>query len=211
MLSHSRLDPEQRRALEVIQQSSQSLLRIIGDILDFSKIEAGRLELSPEPADLSALLRTTVAGFLGAAASRGVQMSCHIDAAIAPAHYADALRLRQILGNFLSNAVKFTERGMIQAALEYEGPAEADEAGRARDRLCLRVTDTGIGVSAEQQRHLFEPFQQAESDTTRRYGGTGLGLAICRRLATLMDGEISMDSEPGVGTTMRLRVALPRA
>jgi PAS domain S-box-containing protein len=211
VLSHSRLDPEQRRALEVIQQSSQSLLRIIGDILDFSKIEAGRLELSPEAVDLSALLRTTVAGFLGAAASRGVQMSCHIDAAIAPAHYADALRLRQILGNFLSNAVKFTERGMIQAALEYEGPADTDAAGRARDRLCLRVTDTGIGVSAEQQRHLFEPFQQAESDTTRRYGGTGLGLAICRRLATLMDGAISMDSEPGVGTTMRLRVALPRA
>ena len=212
VLSHSRLDPEQRRALEVIQQSSQSLLRIIGDILDFSKIEAGRLELSPEAVDLPALLRTTVAGFLGAAASRGVHMSCHVDEGIAPAHHADALRLRQILGNFLSNAVKFTERGMIQAALEYQGPAEPVEGeDRPRDRLCLRVTDTGIGVSAEQQERLFEPFNQADSDTSRRYGGTGLGLAICRRLATLMDGEVSMQSEPGVGTTMRLSVALPRA
>ncbi|MGO1070854.1 ATP-binding protein [Lysobacter sp. CA199] len=212
VLSHSRLDPEQRHALDVIQQSSQSLLRIIGDILDFSKIEAGRLELAPEPVDLPALLRTTVAGFLGAAASRGVQLSCHIDETVAPAHVGDALRLRQILGNFLSNAVKFTERGMIQAALEYQGPAEPREGeDAARDRLCLRVTDTGIGISAEQQQRLFEPFQQAENDTSRRYGGTGLGLAICRRLAALMDGEVLMHSEPGVGTTMRLLVALPRA
>ncbi|MEH6418388.1 ATP-binding protein [Pseudomonas sp. CGJS7] len=212
VLSHSRLDGEQRHALEVIQQSSQSLLRIIGDILDFSKIEAGRLELSPEPVDLPALLRTTVAGFLGAAASRGVQLSCHIDDAVAPAYVGDALRLRQILGNFLSNAVKFTEHGMIQAALEYRGAAEPREGEDApRDRLCLRVTDTGIGVSAEQQQRLFEPFQQADNDTTRRYGGTGLGLAICRRLAALMDGEVLMQSEPGVGTTLRLLVTLPRA
>ncbi|MGH8079074.1 MAG: ATP-binding protein, partial [Lysobacter sp.] len=212
VLSHSQLDPEQRGALEVIQQSSQSLLRIIGDILDFSKIEAGRLELSPEPVDLAALMRTTVAGFLNAASSRGVQLSCSIDEAIAPAHLADALRLRQILGNFLSNAVKFTERGVIQVALEYQGTAEPREGEDApRDRLCLRVTDTGIGVSAEHQQRLFEPFQQAENDTTRRYGGTGLGLAICRRLAALMDGDVSMQSEPGVGTTMRLQVALLRA
>jgi PAS domain S-box-containing protein len=241
VLSHSRLDPEQRHALEVIQHSSQSLLQIIGDILDFSKIEAGRLELATDAVNLPALLRTTVAGFLGAASSRGVQLSCHIDPRIAPAHHADALRLRQIVGNFLSNAVKFTERGVIQVALEYEGrelanpdtdAADADSAASdssdpasgakghsasgatpppARDLLCLRVTDTGIGISAEQQQRLFEPFNQADGDTTRRYGGTGLGLAICKRLAELMGGQISLHSEPGIGTTLRLRVALARA
>ncbi len=241
VLSHSRLDPEQRHALEVIQHSSQSLLQIIGDILDFSKIEAGRLELATDAVNLPALLRTTVAGFLGAASSRGVQLSCHIDPRIAPAHHADALRLRQIVGNFLSNAVKFTERGVIQVALEYEGreltnldtdAADADPTASdssdpasgatghsasgatpppARDLLCLRVTDTGIGISAEQQQRLFEPFNQADGDTTRRYGGTGLGLAICKRLAELMGGQISLHSEPGIGTTLRLRVALARA
>ncbi|MFQ6309829.1 ATP-binding protein [Lysobacter capsici] len=235
VLSHSRLDPEQRHALEVIQHSSQSLLQIIGDILDFSKIEAGRLELATDAVNLPALLRTTVAGFLGAASSRGVQLSCHIDPRIAPAHHADALRLRQIVGNFLSNAVKFTERGVIQVALEYEGreltnldtdAADADSKATdtaaensasgatpppARDLLCLRVTDTGIGISAEQQQRLFEPFNQADGDTTRRYGGTGLGLAICKRLAELMGGQISLHSEPGIGTTLRLRVALARA
>lgn len=211
VLAHSRLDPEQRHALEVIQQSSHSLLQIIGDILDFSKIEAGRLELAPEPVALPALLRTTVAGFLGAAASRGIELHCEVDPRVPPAHRADALRLRQILGNFLSNAVKFTERGTVEARLSYEGEAAPDAAGRPRDALCFCIADTGIGIDAEQQRHLFEPFSQADNETTRRYGGTGLGLAICRRLAALMEGEIELDSEPGRGTTLRLRVPLARA
>ncbi len=210
VLAHSRLDPEQRRALDVIQQSSQSLLQIIGDILDFSKIEAGRLELAPAPVALPALVRATAAGFLGAASSRGVQLACTVDARIAPAHRADALRLRQILGNFLSNAVKFTERGRIDVALALED-SRTDADGQVRDGLCLRVSDTGIGIEPAQQRRLFEPFAQAGGDTARRYGGTGLGLAICRRLAALMGGEITMDSEPGVGTTLRLRLWLPRA
>ncbi|QWP77827.1 response regulator [Lysobacter sp. K5869] len=212
VLAHSRLDGEQRQALEVIQQSSQSLLQIIGDILDFSKIEAGRLELAPAPVDLAALVRATSAGFLGAAGARGVALNCEVDARVAAAYRADALRLRQILGNFLSNAVKFTERGAIEAALEFEGsepPLAGEDA--PRDRLCLRVSDTGIGIDAEQQRLLFQPFQQADADTARRYGGTGLGLAICRRLAELMGGEIDLRSEPGAGTTLRLRVSLPRA
>ena len=212
VLAHSRLDGEQRQALEVIQQSSQSLLQIIGDILDFSKIEAGRLELAPAPVDLAALVRTTAAGFLGAARTRAVALRCEVDARVAAAYRADALRLRQILGNFLSNAVKFTEHGSIDVALEFEAtqpPAAGDDA--PRDRLCLRVSDTGIGIDAQRQRLLFQPFQQADADTAQRYGGTGLGLAICRRLAELMGGEIAMDSEPGVGTTLRLRLNLMRA
>ncbi|RDZ26678.1 hybrid sensor histidine kinase/response regulator [Lysobacter silvisoli] len=210
VLAHSQLDPDQRRALNIIQQSSQSLLQIIGDILDFSKIEAGRLELSPTPSSLPAMLRSTVANYAGAASSKGLNLLCEIDTRVGPAHLADALRLRQIVSNFLSNALKFTHEGLVQAALEWQDSARNAD-GVVVDTLCLRVTDTGIGVDEAQQKKLFQAFSQAESDTTRRYGGTGLGLAICRRLAELMGGRIEMESRPGLGTTMRLLVSLPRA
>ena len=210
ILAHTTLDPEQRRALNVIQASADSLLQIIGDILDFSKIEAGRLEIAPAPVALASVLRMSVAGFSGSASSKGLALDCEIDTRIGPAHAADALRVRQILSNFLSNAIKFTESGRIEAALEWR-EAVPDAGPLGGDRLCFRVTDTGIGVSPEQQRRLFEPFSQADSDTTRRFGGTGLGLAICRRLAELMGGQVTMESTPGVGTTMRFDVVFPRA
>jgi PAS domain S-box-containing protein len=204
VLSHSRLDEDQRRTIQVIQQSARSLLQIIGDILDFSKVEAGRLELSPTTVSLPALLRSTVANYSGSASSKGLVLNCEVDDRIGPAHVADGLRLRQVLGNFLSNAIKFTEAGMVEAALEWKG---RDGDG---DRLCFRVTDTGIGVTPEQQARLFQPFSQAEGSTTRRFGGTGLGLVISRRFAELMQGEVSMDSTPGAGTTLRLEITLPR-
>ncbi|HEY0502404.1 MAG TPA: ATP-binding protein [Lysobacter sp.] len=212
ILAHSRLDADQRHALNVIQQSSQSLLQIIGDILDFSKIEAGRLELSPSVTSLGALLRSTVANYAGAASSKGLTLTCEIDPRVAAAYRADPLRLRQILGNFLSNAIKFTARGGVQVALEWRGDgAPHDEHPLGSDLLSFRVTDTGIGVTAEQQQHLFQPFSQAEGDTTRRYGGTGLGLAICAKLGELMGGLVTMESVSQVGTTMRLSLSLPRA
>ncbi|RNF83660.1 hybrid sensor histidine kinase/response regulator [Montanilutibacter psychrotolerans] len=213
ILSHTELAPEQRHALNVIQQSSQSLLRIIGDILDFSKIEAGRLELSPEVASLPSLVRSTAANYSGSASSKGLELVCRIDERIAAAHYADALRLRQILSNFLSNAIKFTESGRVEVALESQGLLAGDDGrfGLGRERIGLRVTDSGIGIGIEAQQHLFQPFSQAEGDTTRRFGGTGLGLAICRRLAELMGGSVSMESVPGLGTTMRMTVVLDRA
>ncbi|GAB3101347.1 response regulator [Lysobacter terrae] len=212
ILAHSKLDHDQRHALNVIQQSSQSLLQIIGDILDFSKIEAGRLELSPSAVDLGALVRSIVSNYAGAASSKGLSLTCEVDERLGPAHRADALRLRQILGNFLSNAVKFTAKGGVEVALEWRGQAAPDAAHPlGADLLSFRVTDTGIGVSAEAQQRLFQPFAQAEGDTTRRYGGTGLGLAICVRLAELMGGLVTMDSVSHVGTTMRLAITLPRA
>src|SRR5690606_24324859 len=110
----------------------------------------------------------------------------------------------QVIGNFLSNAIKFTEKGMVEAALEWQG-REGDG-----DRVCFRVTDTGIGVTPEQQARLFQPFSQAEGSTTRRFGGTGLGLVISRRLAELMGGEVSMESTPGAGTTLKLTLVVPR-
>ena len=215
ILAHTRLDADQRRALNVIQSSAQSLLQIIGDILDFSKIEAGRLDLSPAPVQLSKVVHSAVANFSGSASSKGLTLTCSVDERIGAAHHADALRLRQIISNFLSNAIKFTESGVIQAALElkrfHRPGTSSDDGPLGSDELCFRVTDTGIGISSEAQARLFQPFSQAEGDTTRRFGGTGLGLAICRRLAELMGGEVLMESVPGLGTTMRLLVKLPRA
>src|SRR5690606_23054199 len=175
ILSHTRLDNDQRRSLNVVQQSAASLLQIIGDILDFSKIEAGKLELSPTTIDLRQLIGSVAQNYIGTASSKGLNLVHEIGEGVGPAYVADPLRLRQILSNFLSNAIKFTDKGSIEVALERVGSNAEGE------RLCFRVTDTGIGVSPEQQQRLFRPFSQAETDTTRRYAGTGLGLVISRR------------------------------
>ena len=206
VLAHSKLDPDQRHALNVIQQSAQSLLQVVGDILDFSKIEAGRLDLVVVPTDLGRLLRSTVANFSGAASSKGLRLSAKVDPRVASAHLADPQRLRQVLANCLSNAIKFTPAGSVEAALELEGTA-----GDGAQALCFRVTDTGIGIDPVRQEHLFQPFTQAEDDTSRHFGGTGLGLAISRHLAELMGGRLELESTAGEGTTLRLHVVLPQA
>ncbi|MFA5685464.1 MAG: ATP-binding protein [Lysobacteraceae bacterium] len=205
VLGHTRLDAEQRRALEVIRQSADMLLQIIGDILDFSKIEAGRLDLAPVPSALRRVVADAAYNFMDAASNKGLRLTLAIDEALAPAHVVDPLRLRQILSNFLSNALKFTRHGGVHVALVRLG----EDAGR--ERVELRVSDTGIGISPAALARLFQPFAQAEADTTRRFGGTGLGLAICRRLAGLMQGEVGMDSREGEGTTVWLRLDLPTA
>ena len=210
VLSLTPLDAEQRRSLSVIQASAETLLRIIGDILDFSKIEAGRLEIDPVAIALPDLLRSVVANHAGSASSKGLSLECQIDPKVGPAHIADPVRLRQIVGNFLSNAIKFTDHGRVLAVLEVAG-SDPHDGANGSDELVFRVTDTGIGISEQAQARLFQPFSQAEADTTRRFGGTGLGLAISRRLAELMDGTVDMESAPGAGTTMRLRMKLQRA
>ncbi len=210
VLSLTPLDAEQRRALSVIQTSAETLLRIIGDILDFSKIEAGRLEIDPVVTALPELLRSVVANHAGSASGKGLSLDCTIDPRLASAHIADPVRLRQIIGNFLSNAIKFTDHGRVVAALEIAS-SDPGAGAHGSDELVFRVTDTGIGISEKAQARLFQPFSQAEADTTRRFGGTGLGLAISRRLAELMEGTVDMESAPGAGTTMRLRITLQRA
>ncbi len=210
VLSLTPLDAEQRRSLNVIQASAESLLRIIGDILDFSKIEAGRLEIEAVAIALPELLRSVVANHAGSASSKGLSLECQIDPKCGPAHIVDPVRVRQIIGNFLSNAIKFTDHGRVLAVLEVAS-SDLSAGALGTDELVFRVTDTGIGVSEKAQARLFQPFAQAEADTTRRFGGTGLGLAISRRLAELMDGTVDMESSPGAGTTMRLRMKLPRA
>ncbi len=205
VLSHTRLDEDQRRALALIRHSADTLLQIIGDILDFSKIEAGKLELTPVPVDLRRLVEGSVLNFVAAASSKGLSLDCRIDPAVGPAYLADPLRLRQILGNFLSNAVKFTERGGVHVSLERTG---VDARG---DRLRLCVSDTGIGIPEDAQAQLFEPFAQAEQSTTRRFGGSGLGLAICALLAERMDARIGLRSRVGEGTELQLDMSLASA
>jgi signal transduction histidine kinase/CheY-like chemotaxis protein/HPt (histidine-containing phosphotransfer) domain-containing protein len=203
LLEHTRLDAEQRRSVAIVQSSAQSLLQIIGDILDFSKIEAGRMELAQRDVDLRRLVEHAVGNYLGIASSKGLTLELSMDHDLAPAYVADPLRLRQILSNFLSNALKFTRTGGITVRVERAG-ARQD----GRDNIALRVRDSGIGISDAQRALLFQPFSQAESGTARTFGGTGLGLAICRQLADLMDGTIELASKPGVGSTFSLVLPL---
>ncbi|HSW16289.1 MAG TPA: response regulator [Ramlibacter sp.] len=196
LLSLSKLDDEQRSTLAIVRESSASLLRIVDDILDFSKIEAGQLEIVPEVASARQILDEVVRMYSGAAASKGLSFTTHLDEEISPAVWVDPLRLRQILGNFVSNALKFTSRGSIDI--------EARRVGHAGDTEDIRfiVRDTGIGISVDNQRKLFQPFSQGNAQAARRAGGTGLGLSICRRLSEMMGGAIEMDSKLGHGTTM---------
>jgi two-component system sensor histidine kinase EvgS len=205
VLGQSRLDAKQRRALGMVQQSADALLHIIGDVLDLSKIEAGKLELAPLAVSLGKVVEDTAHAFMPPASDKGLRLEYTIDPRLAAAHVADPVRIRQVLSNFLSNALKFTPSGSIE--IHARG---VDDAG-SHQTIALSVRDTGIGISAANQRKLFQPFTQAESSTTRRYGGTGLGLAICRRLAAMMGGAVTLESTEGGGTTLCLTVTLPVA
>jgi PAS domain S-box-containing protein len=205
LLEFTNLDGEQRETLTLARESAVALLRLIDDILDFSKIEAGQLEIRPEPVSLSALANRAATVYAELASRKGLLLECHIDPRIAQAHVADRLRVTQILNNLLSNAIKFTSRGKVSLDVE------SAERGSQEELVRLRVTDTGIGIPAEHQGRLFQPFVQADSDTTRNFGGTGLGLSICRRLAEMMGGTISLESEAGIGTTMTVLLRLPIA
>ncbi len=203
ILNQSDLTEEQSQVVAIINESSESLLRIIGDILDFSKIEANKLELAPQTFSARRLMESVSQTFGFAVSSKGLNFIVEVDPRIAPAHVGDALRIRQVLNNFLSNAVKFTERGSITLRLLQV------ESQNAHETLVFEVQDTGIGVSRENLEKLFEPFTQAEASTTRRFGGTGLGLTISRRLAELMGGSLTLQSALGEGTTMALTLDLP--
>lgn len=204
LLALTRLDSDQRATLGVVRESGRSLLRIIDDILDFSKIEAGRLELRPEPASVADVVERTRQLYAGIASSKGLLLTHAVDAQISPALLFDPLRLGQILNNFVSNALKFTLRGRVEIR------ADLLERAAGEDRLRLTVADTGIGISTQDQRQLFQPFAQAGTRSGWR-GGTGLGLIICRRLAEMMHGTVEMESEPGRGTMMSLTLSLPIA
>ena len=205
VLSHTRLDEEQQQALDTIESSSRALLGVIGDVLDFSKIEAGKLELEPKAVSFRRIVDESFLTHAGLGAQKGLAMACTIDPSLGEAHLADPVRCREILDNFLSNALKFTNAGSITVKV---GVLDSNASSQ---KLAFIVQDTGIGVSKADQLHLFQPFVQAESSTTRQFGGTGLGLSICRSLARLMGGEITMASREGAGTTMSFVASFPRA
>jgi signal transduction histidine kinase/CheY-like chemotaxis protein len=202
LLLETPLAAEQREYAEIARSSGQSLLGLINDVLDVSKIEAGRLDLECIDLDVRSLIDDAVDSVALRAAEKALEFVVDIDPAT-PWHYrGDPTRLRQILLNLLSNGVKFTERGEIGLSLH----AEPD--GDQGARLQFAVWDTGIGIPPDRLNSLFEPFTQADSSTTRRFGGTGLGLSIARRLAQAMGGGIEVDSTPGIGTTFRVTVRL---
>jgi two-component system, sensor histidine kinase and response regulator len=189
------LTPSQRDYLKRIQVSSQHLLGIINDILDFSKIEAGKLVVERIPFELEKVLDNVANLTAEKASAKGLELIFETDAAVPNRLVGDPLRLGQILINYTNNAVKFTEKGEISIRIR----AKEDSAGEAL--LYFEVKDTGIGLRPDQKEQLFRSFQQADSSVTRRYGGTGLGLAISKKLASLMDGEVGVESEFGVGST----------
>ena len=205
VLERTPLDHRQRKMVSTIEHSAEALLHILDDVLDFSKIEAGHLELDPQPADPRAIVEGAVAIMEAQAEAKGLVLRTHVDAALAAAVIVDDGRLRQVLLNLLGNAIKFTASGEVRVEVRVD-----DEHGN-RQRLRIVVADTGIGIHAAKLRHVFAPFSQAESSTTRRFGGTGLGLSIARRLIERMGGHIAIESEPGQGTAVTLTLELPLA
>jgi signal transduction histidine kinase/CheY-like chemotaxis protein/HPt (histidine-containing phosphotransfer) domain-containing protein len=199
------LTAAQRPIVATMRESAQALLRIVDDVLDFSKIEAGRLELEATAFSLSGLVEGAVDTLRPQALAKGLAIETELDPRSNDALVGDPTRVRQILFNLLSNAVKFTERGGVRVA------AGTTSLGGGRARVTIVVRDTGIGLDAAQQARLFEPFAQADSSTTRRYGGTGLGLSIVRRLARLMEGEVAVESEAGLGSAFTVTLILDAA
>jgi PAS domain S-box-containing protein len=197
-------DSRQRAQLGKVNDAAQHLLGIINDVLDLSKIEVGRLTLEETDFSLLEVIDDTLNLLDERIRAKGLHLRRQIDPAIPACLRGDPLRLGQVLLNFVSNAVKFSERGNISVR------ARLVESVGTTALLRLEVADQGVGLSSEQQARLFQPFVQADQSTTRKYGGTGLGLAICQRLATLMHGEVGVCSEPGVGSTFWLNVRLQR-
>lgn len=203
LLQQTKLEGEQKQMVSLVQDSGRALLHILDDILDYAKIEAGRLDISPVDTDLREVFDGTVGLLASRAHEKSLAVRVDVAADVPATVSVDSVRVRQILFNLLSNAIKFTEQGSVQLRAECTA-LSADSA-----QLAIHVSDTGIGIAPDVQATLFAPFVQAERSTTRRYGGTGLGLAISRQLAGLMGGTLTMDSAPGRGTTITLRLPVP--
>jgi CheY-like chemotaxis protein len=205
LLCESELTAQQREWADAALLSAESLLSIINDILDFEKIEAGRLNVNREPFDLYATVEESVRMLSGRALEKGLSTSFEYPQDAPRSVIGDVMRVRQVLVNYMSNAVKFTSRGGIRVTVEFHR-----EAANGPE-WTITVTDSGIGIDAQTQPLLFTKFVQADSSTARRFGGTGLGLAICRQLAELMGGSVGVRSKPGVGSTFWVTLPMPPA
>ena len=205
LLLDSKLDPRQRRFAATIQSSADALLAIINDILDFSKIEAGKLRLESQDLDIRQVVEEVIDLFAQRAHQKGIELLLDIDPYLHRWANGDELRIRQILMNLVSNALKFTASGHVLVRARGVNPSETHVS------LVIDVVDTGTGILPENQAAIFDAFVQEDGSTTRRFGGTGLGLAISRQLATLMGGDITVVSQPGQGSTFSLSITLPAA
>ena len=193
-------DTERRDSVRTIINSGRTLLAILNDILDISKVEAGKIELESEVFDPDQLVRETAALLSESSVSKDVKLDFVWHGRNGERYRSDPIRLRQMLSNLTSNAVKFTPRGFVRI--------EGCEVERDGSDVLLEfaVIDSGIGIPLDKQAQLFEPFAQADISTTRKYGGSGLGWSIVRRFARLMGGDAGLESEPGKGSRGRLRI-----
>jgi PAS domain S-box-containing protein len=201
LLLTTKLDAQQSDYVSTVATSSEALLDLINDILDYSKIEAGRIEVEHAPFNLTDVVIETLEILARAAAEKSIELSYFLDTNLPVVILGDSTRLKQVLINLVSNAIKFTEAGEVLLRID----AEADDGDR---RYRIAVKDTGIGILPEVQSKLFKPFVQADSSVTRKFGGTGLGLAISHRLVELMQGELRVESEPGNGSTFSFSLPL---
>ncbi|HWS27188.1 MAG TPA: ATP-binding protein [Xanthomonadales bacterium] len=194
ILRDTKLQADQREYLNTAYQSARSLLRIIDDILDYSKIEANKLELETVGLNLKEVVDSVARLMEKAAEAKGLKLSVSFDPNVRLACRGDPVRLRQVLSNLVSNAIKFTDKGSVQIQVSKRGET------RTNTEVLFAVRDSGVGISAEHAERLFKPFSQADTSTTRNYGGTGLGLVICKRIVELMGGKIGLKSETGKGS-----------
>ena len=205
LLLDSELGGGQRKHAEILKSSAEGLLQLIDDILDFSKIEAGKLSLDRIEMEIAEVVHAAIAPLLPRATAQGIELRVDVSRQFPTRVLGDPSRVRQVLINLISNAIKFTDAGHVLVRTENRG---LDTNGAL---IRFIVEDTGIGLSRRAQTQLFEPFTQADSSTSRRYGGTGLGLAICRRLVELMGGRIGVSSEVGKGSTFWFELTLTPA
>ena len=204
LLMDTALSLDQRESVETIRISGEALLSVINDILDFSKIEAGKVEIEAVEFDLISAVSDAVGMVSAQASQKQLELICNLAQDLPSEVLGDWNRIRQVLLNLLGNAIKFTREGHVELALTL-----ADDAEGSVD-VCFAVSDTGIGISEEAQRQIFEPFVQADSSTTREFGGTGLGLVICRRLIEMMGGSIGVDSQAERGSRFWFTVPLQK-
>ncbi|HXI93514.1 MAG TPA: response regulator [Blastocatellia bacterium] len=205
LLRTTELDPEQNNLVEIIRTGGETLLTLINDILDFSKIESGALELENAPFDLRESIEGALELLSEKAGEKGIALAYRMDRSAPRAIRGDATRLRQILVNLISNAIKFTDHGEVVISVSAV-PNSASDADPQLFQLLFTVRDTGIGIPPNLMQRLFKSFSQVDASTTRQYGGTGLGLAISKRLAEAMGGDISAKSEPGIGSLFSLTI-----
>ena len=222
LLLNTALSAQQRRYAQTVYDSGEALLAIINDILDYSKIEAGRLELHAQPCTLASLVEEAADLLAPRAHQKRLELTCQMDSALPAMVMADATRLSQVLVNLIGNAIKFTASGEVNVRVACEAAYADDSSGTAdaspgsttqaaaQARLVrFSVTDSGIGISAEVQRHLTRAFEMGDTTASRRLGGAGLGLIICQRLLGMMGGHLEMRSSAGSGSTFSFAIALP--